>query len=385
MNYQKILNGLVSANPSSNSSFNKLISVYDDLISGKGEPKFIVAPIDAGLGKSISYKAYLSEKESKGFNDDESILIIYKTKEEAREFVMINPPASLRDISLFTSDNDINSLGANDSGSARVLITTHEMIRARLAKKPFTSADEFFYNGKPRRLRIWDEAIAPARTIHLPIDDLLRLNAPLRYANDKWLSKLESFVDMVKLTPDGEVLTVPHELDTAFPKSTLSLPASEVDTLQHLRRAIGGKVLVRRNGGHQALIGVGVALPADLAPLVVLDASARVNPTYELWRDHRGGLLFLPAVTRSYRNLRVHLGKAGCGKKALSDSETREPIIGRILQIILTKPDERWLVIGPKAGMGLSLESELKKDAPDRSKLSYLHWGCTMARTSSLM
>jgi hypothetical protein len=375
MDYRKKLEELVSSNPVSKSSFNKLKSVYDDSISGKGVQNFIVAPIDAGLGKSISYKAYLAEKESKGFNDDESVLIIYKTKEEAKEFIMNSPPVTAKDISLYTSDDSINMLGANDTDSARVLITTHEMIRARLAKKRFESATEFFYKGKPRRLRVWDEAIAPARTIHLPIDQLVRLNAPLRFSDGKWLSKLENFVDAVKITSDGECLTIPTELDAGFPKGGLDLPAGEGESLRQLRRGIGRKVLVRRNGGHQVLIGAGVALPADLAPMIILDASARVNPIYELWRDHRGGVEFLPAATRNYGELVVHIGKTGCGKLAFGNPTKREPIIRPILAIINSKPTERWLVIGPKGAAGFSLQDEISKEAADPSTVSYLHWG----------
>ena len=50
------------------------------------------------------------------------------------------------------------------------------MLESRAKKtKAFSEMSDFFYNGKPRQVRVWDEAILPSRTLTLSKRKIMRL------------------------------------------------------------------------------------------------------------------------------------------------------------------------------------------------------------------
>ena len=60
-------------------------------------------------------------------------------------------------------------------------------------------------------------------------------------------------------------------------------------------------------------------LPDDLAPLLVLDASARVRQTYRWMEQRRGSVVRLTPATKNYEPLTIHTwqtsgSKSGFGK-----------------------------------------------------------------------
>ena len=380
MDYQKVLKRLKSDNPLSESSFDSLMNLYHKCISGFAEEMFYISSIDAGLGKSVSFRTFLAAKKAEGFKDGESVLIAFRTIHEAKEFVSKDCPVDTTDVAVFTSNDEVNKLGSGRPGDARVLVTTHAMLRRKLRKKHFSRANEFFYEGEPRKLRIWDEWLTRAESIHIGMDEIASLYRPLRHSYPEWVAGLEAFVREVSDKEDGAVLSVPTKFGTGAQfrdseKLSYLIDERQRNTVRHLDWAGGRRVRVCATSGARVLVGAGPALPSDLAPPIVLDASARVNEGYRVWKENGANVEFLPEAVRDYSNLTVSISKQGCGKTALQDAEKREPILRRIVELINSNPDEKWLVVGPKDRPAFECSKEIAGSVLKPENVSYLHWG----------
>ena len=67
-------------------------------------------------------------------------------------------------LAVLTSDKELNVLGQAPSvDAAQVLITTQQRIERQINAGSFNGAGTFFYRGKPRAVRIWDESYLPDR------------------------------------------------------------------------------------------------------------------------------------------------------------------------------------------------------------------------------
>jgi hypothetical protein len=102
------------------------------------------------------------------------VLLLLRTYKETDD---LTQETGLRqdEFAVLVSENDITSerlskIGNPDKSRARVLITTHSMFESRIkrAANVYNAVEEFRYNGKPREVRVWDEACLPARPIVLP-------------------------------------------------------------------------------------------------------------------------------------------------------------------------------------------------------------------------
>ena len=254
------------------------------------------------------------------------------------------------------------------------------MIINRLSKKPFSKAEEFHCKGRLRTLRIWDEAVTAAEPIHIALDDIVNLYAPLRYAYSDWVAGLRSFADDVNSAVSGAVVTIPREFGTGVQfrysdKLPIYLDEQQKATVQRLKRAEGRRVRVCHGKGGAVLVGAGAPLPKDLAPLIVLDASARVKEDYRLWGRHRGNVEILPEAVRDYRDLTVRIWKRGCGNTALADDANRGKILRGIAEVVNSKADERWRVIAPKDRHRAKITEELPDYLDNAANVSFLHWG----------
>ena len=75
---------------------------------------------------------------------------------------------------------------------------------------------------------------------------------------------------------------------------------------------------VRRDiDGRNALIGFQELLGSALAPMIVLDASARVRRTYDVMEQRRGIIVRLPSGPKDYSNLSVHPWARGGGRRTV--------------------------------------------------------------------
>ena len=148
-----------------------------------------------------------------------------------------------------------------------------------------------------------------------------------------------------------------------------------VSYVETLRKMLGTSVVVRKDGAYGAtLVSYEDTIPADMAPMLVLDASARVRETYKLWKEGRGGIEFLPSAVKSYRNLTVHLWDHGGGKGAFERDD--RVLIDGIVVVISSKPHEPWLVVHHINLNSVDIEEAVRSLLPSRGpNVRFLNWG----------
>ncbi|MGR6327991.1 hypothetical protein ACU5AX_02895 [Sphingomonas sp. XXL09] len=369
-----------NGNPGTHSIFQGIFNAMFSSIEGKIAPKFYVYPIDTGLGKSTLIKSFLAGWKAAGFEPEGSVLIALNTKAEIVEFAT-DCGLDVTDYAALTTDEEVNIIGAGHhrAASVPVLFTTQAMIRQRLAQKKFAQAEEFFFKGRPRSLRIWDEQALRAEPVHLPLDTIGKLYEPVRPYFPEWVEELEAFVAEVKGAAPNTIIRVPNSFGSGLQfkgaeGGVPSLSSWATESFKALRAAMGRKVRICAGKLYGiTLVGSGPALPDDLAPLFILDASARIGDSYALWGD-KSPVQVMPALTRDYSNLTVRLWKTACGNTVLEQPEKRDHLFRGIAKA-LDLNAEPTLVIGKKARSTFDIHKGLQASVANPDDVSFLHWG----------
>jgi hypothetical protein len=130
-------------------------------------------------------------------------------------------------------------------------------------------------------------------------------------------------------------------------------------------------------------------LPADLKPMLVLDASGRVRKTYQDIADYRGDLIRLPSGEKDYSPLTVHVWQTAGSKTGWQrrGPELVEGIIQAITTKAQSKPNDRWLIVHHKvSNRVLDVQAEVTKRLPswmtqgdEKAPVQFVHWGRHMA------
>ena len=194
---------------------------------------------------------------------------------------------------------------------------------------PYLRADGLAY---PRQVRIWDEAIIPAKPLTISVQDALTFSGTLfKHGHNKAANLLRDWIDEVKAKPG--VTEVPWFIGEAYwsgdflPKEAIEGateiwdedgPGADLLALQGL------KVRVHQDPYSGAtVISYRDFLPPDFAPLLILDASGHLRLVYELWGKGRGGMVELPSPGKTYHNLTVRHWERAAGKAAYGAARTK--------------------------------------------------------------
>src|SRR5690606_5109869 len=200
--------------------------------------------------------------------------------------------------------------------------------RSRTKGRPFSDVNDFYYNGQPRALRLWDESILPSDGIVIRRDDLLGLVSPLRPAFPDYVDRLEALSRSIDSATDGALVSIDAalHLDNGQYRSAKALLNSGQQATVSMLQLLSGSSLwtVREERYGSVLVGTTPTLPDDFAPVIILDASGRVRNTYVEWSEHRGNLERLTSAGNSFHELNVHVWDHSSGKDAVNDPDIRE-------------------------------------------------------------
>lgn len=352
----------------------------EQMADGTARDTIYVSSLDPGVGKTQVVVHFLRALTTSTAHSEASAIVCVGRLAQIGE-VIREARLSPNDFAVFTSDKDINSLGHDSPQQARILFTTHSMIESRCEGRPFSSASEFHYRGEARSVRIWDEAILPGRTLTLSRDDVSALLKPFRRSHPKLAAKLDALsIDLLSVS-DGSQYSIPDlvsdcgvDLNDAL-RCVENAPADQVAAVNGLWCLFGKIVTVRRDGAYgNTVLDYKETLPLDTAPLLVLDASARVRPTYSLWEKHRGGMVRLPDAPKDYSPLTIHVWSTAGGKGAFRNNG--DFLLDGIAKTIDTKPNEEWLVVFHK-GTGRDIEQQVRKrlNSTRSAPVRFLNWG----------
>lgn len=232
--------------------------------------------------------------------------------------------------------------------------------------------------------------------LRLSTDDLGGLLTPLRSLDGDLADQLQSVQMELSERESGEVFPVPHvekarrdavlsqaqaQLQRATGEGNREVARTFLEGLRKLFYVCGRELPVfAGNGASRCILTTQNDLPADLAPILVLDASADIRQTYAVWGSTReDGPVRLPSARKDHSALQLHLMDKGGGK----DSWRRggDWLAWEIAMLINSKPNEDWLVVHHKAFGGVDPEQMIRRHLPasKRSRVRFLHWGTHQA------
>lgn len=364
-----------------------IAKVFHYMAAGVAHPCFYLSSLPCGMGKTTvateCTKALLCGDTYK----DEGVIYFLSRLEEINALVDAMG-LEKSDFSVLVSESrqgDVNDLGNPVVSKARVLFTTQQQLEARLKDGlSFAEISAFHYKGRPRSIRIWDEAIVPSKILTLNDDDISSMFRDLSQSNLGTLrDRLKRWsVDLTdKLT--GETVEVPDiepyvpSLDAFREIFDSQLDQDKAEALWYLS---GRTVRVRRSQDSAATtFDYEDNLPEDLAPMLILDASGGLRETYSFWRRDRGGLKSLPSPKKTYSGLNLHHWDRGAGKTVYRDRNKALEIAKGVARAINTEIalGEEVLVIHHR---------QIKKRDPDmvrlitglinpKAKVHYCNWG----------
>ncbi|MFG6519522.1 hypothetical protein ACGYLX_18975 [Sulfitobacter sp. 1A13496] len=357
----------------------ELVSAKAAMAEGTASPHFFLSSLDPGVGKTTTLIHFVQHLLRSEQHEDASVLLCFSQREEIKKLVEEIGFAEA-DFAILTSDEEINALSSTKPNDARVLFTTQEMIRRRCRGGAFRDAKAFHHHGAVRAVRIWDEEMLPGSVVSLSTDQLASLREPLRQAHPA-LAELVVCLERELEATGGKGNLLWPDVEEATGISQLAaqrgLDKSHVDHLDSLYALSGRRVLLRKpNNARQVITALDNrdAIPDDLAPAVILDASGRVRAAYEQWEKATGRLKRLPSVAKSYRNLTVHVMDKGAGKTAWMLNGGA--LASEVARKIDSKPEEEWLVIYHGKVNGGAIPDQIRgllSTSPDR--VHFLNWG----------
>jgi hypothetical protein len=253
------------------------------MATGTSPRRFYLSSLAPGAGKSQAVCAFVRELLKTPLRGAGVIVCVARLSE-------IKPLADamgllVSQFAVFTSDAASNALGTCPPDHAPVLFTTQQMLDRRCTAGSFERVDAFHYQGRPRKVRVWDEACLPGVAVTVSFDDISSIAKAVRLSHTRFATTLDKLNVALLQCEDGGTIKVPdfealHEVELnallgAAEHSQADLHKCISDLL-----ALGGRTCaVRKDGAYgHTFLDYKETLPADLAPALILDASGIVKP-----------------------------------------------------------------------------------------------------------
>ncbi|MBD8548538.1 hypothetical protein [Sphingomonas sp. CFBP 8760] len=337
-----------------------------------------VISFDVGRGKSLFIITLLRFLKDRGLLSTGGIVVFLSRHDEIRNFIT-GSGLEEDDYAVYTGNNDLNAMGLGNLNinEAPVLFVTQQKLQAYWDKngdKPsltFADMSKLHYRGMPRKLRLWDERWLGGKPVTVKLDDVLALPIQYRMKNEGLCSLIDT-LGQEAYRDDTVILTVPAGFKDF--KLPYNAPDRHRDTVKALAELAGAVVrVVTSNQSGKVLCGSSCPFPADMAPMFIFDAAARVTTGYGHRQAIVGDTQRLGTIQSDYRNVRVHCWEQGASRSSLRGKVVRD----RVVDGIAATSNERFLIVHPKARDedGYDLLDEIRKALDDPSRVDFIHWG----------
>ncbi|KEZ00071.1 hypothetical protein AI27_14655 [Sphingomonas sp. BHC-A] len=322
--------------------------------------------------------AFLKSWKSSSFQPPSGALVVLSTRKEIESCIHRADLEPCDFAVLVQKGLELNERGRPDTEGAPVLFTTQEMLRRLCHGGSFAEAASLHFQGRPRVLRVWDEAFLPSSPATIRKDTLVSALEELRPIHPAQAEALEALAAPLEAASDFQAVEVPTSAGSAYMTLRDHLGLAAAERWAPLQ-GLAGRQAVTVNGGSKGLYlsGGGSPLPEDFAPALILDASGRVRETYKAM-EAIGLLLRLPATPTDYSRLTLHHWDRAASRSTLKDPRARREIMAAAASIInASAPSERWLIIHPKARAsdGFDAFKDLCDHVACPERLAALHWG----------
>lgn len=347
------------------------------IVTSHFDQSFFVSFLSPGMGKTtvlIETVRAILEMEAHSHVS----FIIFLSRLEEIKIAVERMGLDENAFAVLTSDEEYNALGNPNKKQARVLFTTQQMLERRSREaRTFAEISDFHYQGKPRQVRVWDEAILPSRILTLERRRIMRLLDGLFRIDPAISNDIESFTDRLKSVSDGELTEFPGIEGYGVPldEALLRFDGDDKEAIEALYCLQGRLVRVAKDQYGTVTLHYDDILPDDLAPMLILDASGQQRKTYELWARDRKGLKFLYSPQKAYKGLQIYHWDKGAGKQSQMNGQYKAIAEG-VAKVINSLPGEECLIFHFKASKFMpDMEEEIKSRLDDPDKVSFCHWG----------
>ena len=367
-------------------SYSILEAKMNEALSRRLKPCAYIMSGDCGTSKSVTAQKVVRDYKLNSFQGG-GVVIFLATLPEVDAYVL-GSGLDKDDYAVYTSDSVYAGRGAGVQAANQVpvLFATQSKVRRELAKVgKYADASCFYYKDMPRALRVWDEALTVAEFASFAVDDLMALPSALKSMREIDRTRLYDMAVAATALPVGGSIAVSYDLrETAdrLLKSKANIGVLPRRTLEAIAKLAGSKAYMGAATGMKGtLIGIGKALPSDIGPLFVLDASARLSNRYDDWSSYGIDVVKLDPAMLSYSNLTIHWDNRGAGKTAMRDPNERRSIYKAIAEAVNAKPSERFLIVmakefAPPDDVGRStVPADLAGIIHDPSMVAVTTWG----------
>jgi hypothetical protein len=355
----------------------------EKMVDGEADNKIYLSSLAPGIGKTQTICFFLNLLLKDEQYRDQGILIGLSTYDEIESYIE-RMGVDKSNMAILTSDKKLNGLGNSNQNEAQVLFTTQQRMDIKLKQyENFSKAHEFYYKGKPRQIRIWDESFLPGKPITTRRDDLLFLIGALRRTHQDLAVELDELLNVVLMAAQDKTLI---DLPNLKEKHDLSLneltgllkkqgkTQTEIGNASNFWFLLGRSVSVRKDGlmGSTAL-SYEETMPDDISPLLVLDASGNCRATYDEMVSHRNNVVRLKTADKDHSDLEVHHWITGGGKSSFH--KRADEYVDGIANTINNDPDKSWLIIIHKDIENLEDRIKSLLEYVDLSKVHFITWG----------
>lgn len=345
---------------------------------------FLISSLPTGIGKTTTIREAIRQIVRTPEYDDVGVIVFLSRVEEIEKLIA-GVGLGEAEFATIVSENNEDKVprGNLQPDRARVLFTTQQMLTAYLKGKDcFADIDIFHFGGKPRQVRIWDEAILPTNSLILSQWDISNLWKGLSGGGHRELvEELQNLFGALEGTGDKAVFDMPDIARFGVrPDEARSLFEGDRDrkAVETLWKLSGRTVRVRDDNKGNVILDYEDAFPDDLGPLLVCDASGHLRQTYRFWHDDRKGVRFLHSPGKRYAGLTIHHWNRGSGKDQFkSKNKGRWEIYDGVVATIRSIPkDEKILIIHFKQDASTAdIERELRKLLEWDTRLRFCTWG----------
>ncbi|MEI9403546.1 hypothetical protein [Mesorhizobium argentiipisi] len=370
---------------------------------GVAPPKYFLSALPTGMGKTTTLIEATKEliRIGRRTGNPAGIIILTNTLDQIP--VLVNE-MGLADhqfaVRVGKNREELNGLGVGEDAypgerrheRAQVLFTTQQKLLSLRSKGlAFKHMRGFYFQGHPRSVRVWDEAIFPACQIVLSSDDIDRLKSPLAKAGYKQQrDALEAFVAKMKGSSVGDEIAIP-DFNLPNPNDDAA-PYDDKDMwiVDQLTRMSEATAHLRHDASAGAVaLHYEEILPNDFPPLLVLDASGSLRLSYNMWNQGRHNLTMLPSPGKTYSNLTIRHWRHAAGKTAYVRNETRSRLAAGVAEAVAeADPAAPILIVvrkpaKPYQNMEQAIRKAVEKRFDNENRkppaLEFLTWGRHLA------
>jgi hypothetical protein len=279
----------------------------EDMAEGRAECEYSYSSLATGMGKtSVLLEAIRQMRKDPAYAEVGIVVFCSRLDQIERMIAELNLPRVEFAVETGQANMDLNQRGrgrfnrngkwVSEHQQAPILFTTQAKLLTVVALRFSDEFESFWrFNNRPRQVRVWDEAVMPAKPLVLTPNQILELASQLDLLREsRAADELRAVTAELQeaAAANGKTFGLPSFEWFWSIESPEAIPLfDELDSPGNILFRMAGR-LVRlfrdpsSSAGDGTTITYRELLPKDLAPMLILDASGDLRVTYKACRRH---------------------------------------------------------------------------------------------------